>query len=82
MYPNRPESMFALAKANAIENISGLVPTESQLAQFVAIALSSYLTFLMIKTIRDQNNYNARRKGEDKDSKTPNKNFADIGGCE
>lgn len=35
--------------------------------------------WLMVKTIRDQNKYNAKKKNP---SSTPNKTFEDIGGCQ
>ena len=57
IYPKRPEEIFKLSEKMGVPEIAGFIPTESQIAQTLAVALSTYITWLMVKTIRDQNNY-------------------------
>lgn len=65
-----------------MKEISGFIPTETQIAQSVSVAVMTYITWLMVKTIRDQNKYQAKKRNKKKDSDDDaGKSFDDIGGC-
>mmetsp|Transcript_40622 Transcript_40622/g.61897 ORF Transcript_40622/g.61897 Transcript_40622/m.61897 type:complete len:315 (+) Transcript_40622:439-1383(+) len=58
-----------------------MMPDEALVGNFLGIALTSGLMIYLIKTIREQNNYSAKKRiTVNKDEKE--KTFEDVGGCE
>jgi ATP-dependent Zn protease len=58
-----------------------MIPDEIQVTQMVGCGLSLLACFLMIKTIKDQNSFNSKKK-KDLDVRQKPKTFMDVGGCE
>ena len=58
-----------------------MMPDETQIAQVIGAGLSLFLSYLMIKTIKDQNSFSSKKK-KDLDKKQIGKTFSDVGGCE
>ena len=79
MYPHKPEAMYKFAQTNEVESISGLVPTEGQVFSLAMASMTTYLSYLMIKMMRQHSNIDVKRN--DTQTKTTKKFFQDIGGC-
>ena len=80
MYPKEAFEIFDIAEKGGVKQISGLIPTESQLAQGISISMSFWIMYVLLKTIRDQNQYNAKKK-DDNNSPHKSKDFSDVRGC-
>lgn len=62
MYPRQPIELYNLANKHKIKQVAGLFPNEGHLIQGAVIGLSFWISFMLVKTITDQNTFQAKRK--------------------
>lgn len=80
MYPKMPAEILAHAEYCNTE-VSSAIPNEVDIASMLGVGASLFLSYQLLKLIKDQNSFNSKKK-QDLDERQKGKTFADIGGCE
>ena len=81
MHPVEPDKLYKVAQEKGTD-VGSIWPNELQIFQTSGVCFSLMMTYMMMKTIRDQNSYNSKKHEIDPEKKQMGKSFEDIGGCE